>query len=529
MSIYFEWEEVQYNGCPKCREEQATVPGVEVICSTCSFAFTPGIPVETVHRSSTRVEVALVSVSDDQAARPSNLVELHNNEPDRPEHFTRVAIGAQEIAPTQQEEMTEVQPQQKVEVQPIVSTKGTGPTGASSYWSVPEQNDFVKYIGHFGRDFAAIAAHMGTKTQLMVKNHYRRQVDGGIGALETSAIQAEERRARNENIGPPPAPTPITKRRYNHEPTSVKEDLESDESRAESPAPLKTSTKPRTRAMRFTAAAAHDAQAAQAAMRANYGRPASSRGRDSETISPVDTGHDVHTYSYLPEAAANWLPQDTDDLNPPGWDYTAPSLEPFAEELYARNLQHPAFVYPRLGGSESPGSPLSGSQSYQQEDLMSPLGMSRGDMALFSPGMPEWERLAHVGEGPLAATAFEGTRAVASPYGERAGELLADLAEAEDFGSVGDIREAGRPKSAVAPTTFVEKEAEARAILLQASLRKDGLSNGLSASSSDVRVPPQSQGLETTAAMQRPPRRVLTPRSPSLHRGASPGQLNPAA
>ena len=76
---------------------------------------------------------------------------------------------------------------------------------ASSYWSVPEQNDFVKYIGHFGRDFAAIAAHMGTKTQTMIKNHYQRQVDGGNRPeLERAANEAEERRARGEDMGPPP-------------------------------------------------------------------------------------------------------------------------------------------------------------------------------------------------------------------------------------------------------------------------------------------------------------------------------------
>lgn len=43
---------------------------------------------------------------------------------------------------------------------------------ASSYWSVPEQTDFLKYIAHFGTDFAAIAAHMGTKTQTMVSDNY---------------------------------------------------------------------------------------------------------------------------------------------------------------------------------------------------------------------------------------------------------------------------------------------------------------------------------------------------------------------
>lgn len=92
-----------------------------------------------------------------------------------------------------------------------------GKQSASSYWSVPEQTDFVKYIGHFGRDFAAIAAHMGTKTQTMIKNHYQRQIDGGSRPeLEQSAMRAEERRMRGEDLGPPPQPTPVVKRKYDN-------------------------------------------------------------------------------------------------------------------------------------------------------------------------------------------------------------------------------------------------------------------------------------------------------------------------
>ena len=58
-----------------------------------------------------------------------------------------------------------------VEVSERIRPPGQGPlqrSSASSYWSVPEQQDFVKFVAHFGTDFAAIAAHMGTKTQTMV-------------------------------------------------------------------------------------------------------------------------------------------------------------------------------------------------------------------------------------------------------------------------------------------------------------------------------------------------------------------------
>ena len=92
---------------------------------------------------------------------------------------------------------------------------------ASSYWSVPEQTDFVKYIGHFGRDFAAIAAHMGTKTQTMIKNHFQRQIDSGSRPeLEEAANSADDRRARGEDMGAPPAPTPIVKRKYENPQTA---------------------------------------------------------------------------------------------------------------------------------------------------------------------------------------------------------------------------------------------------------------------------------------------------------------------
>ena len=87
---------------------------------------------------------------------------------------------------------------------------------ASSYWSVPEQTDFARYIEYFGTDFGAIANHMGTKTQTMIKNHYQRQIDGGRADLEDAAVRANGRRERGEDMGPPPTPTPIVKRKYDN-------------------------------------------------------------------------------------------------------------------------------------------------------------------------------------------------------------------------------------------------------------------------------------------------------------------------
>lgn len=103
---------------------------------------------------------------------------------------------------------------ERPKAQAPVSAPAAKPS-ASSYWSVPEQSDFVKYIAHFGRDFTAIAAHMGTKTATMIKNHYQRQIDGGNRVeLEQAAQEADARRERGEDMGAPPTPTPINKRKY---------------------------------------------------------------------------------------------------------------------------------------------------------------------------------------------------------------------------------------------------------------------------------------------------------------------------
>lgn len=115
--------------------------------------------------------------------------------------------------------------QEEPERKPAAAAAPTKPS-ASSYWSVPEQNDFVKYIAYFGTDFAAIAAHMGTKTQTMIKNHYQRQIDGGNRAdLEDAAVVANGRRERGEDMGAPPTPTPINKRKYDNPGPTVQRNL----------------------------------------------------------------------------------------------------------------------------------------------------------------------------------------------------------------------------------------------------------------------------------------------------------------
>ncbi|TKA66435.1 hypothetical protein B0A49_09929 [Cryomyces minteri] len=89
--------------------------------------------------------------------------------------------------------------------------------GASSYWSVPEQNDFGKFVAYFGTDWGAIASYMGTKTPTMVKNHFQRLAESGNRIdLTEDAAAADAKKLRGDDMGPPPVPTQIVKRRYDN-------------------------------------------------------------------------------------------------------------------------------------------------------------------------------------------------------------------------------------------------------------------------------------------------------------------------
>jgi len=133
-------------------------------------------------------------------------------------------------APVGQNEVTRQQQQQKAASQ------------TSSYWSVPEQQDFAKLVAHFGTDWPAIANWMKSKTHIMVttfscatnpcrsrdaysskqvKNYYFRVVEQGRTDLEDMAREADEKKRRGEPLGPPPPPTVVQKRRYEMTPQST--------------------------------------------------------------------------------------------------------------------------------------------------------------------------------------------------------------------------------------------------------------------------------------------------------------------
>ena len=139
--------------------------------------------------------------------------------------------AAQIKQPLQQIPMSDIQaPRQEP---PMPGRHGQGQSQArgagsqtSSYWSVPEQNDFKALLGHFGSDWNAIAGAMKSKTHIMVsftvillditiltnikvKNYFHRAIEkGDKDSLEALATQADEHiKAHGPPIGPPPLPT----------------------------------------------------------------------------------------------------------------------------------------------------------------------------------------------------------------------------------------------------------------------------------------------------------------------------------
>ncbi|RMD44698.1 hypothetical protein DV735_g277, partial [Chaetothyriales sp. CBS 134920] len=96
-----------------------------------------------------------------------------------------------------------------------------GVSQTTSYWSVPEQKMFPTLVGHFGKDFAAIAEHMKTKTPTMIRNYYNRLLSDGNTELDEIAREAERRKAAGEHLCPPPSPAAQTKRRYEASPSTA--------------------------------------------------------------------------------------------------------------------------------------------------------------------------------------------------------------------------------------------------------------------------------------------------------------------
>ena len=72
-------------------------------------------------------------------------------------------------APTSMEQMPQHVPHIAQEPPHPPQQKATTAPQTSSYWSVPEQQDFYNLVRHFGSNWQAIASTMKTKTHIMVK------------------------------------------------------------------------------------------------------------------------------------------------------------------------------------------------------------------------------------------------------------------------------------------------------------------------------------------------------------------------
>lgn len=90
-----------------------------------------------------------------------------------------------------------VEPIQK-QVQPFIQEQPPAPqqkSGAitSSYWSVPEQNDFYNLLRYFGTNWQAIAATMKTKTHIMVRISLSNKTTTNTDPVSRSRISTIER------------------------------------------------------------------------------------------------------------------------------------------------------------------------------------------------------------------------------------------------------------------------------------------------------------------------------------------------
>ncbi|KFY02671.1 hypothetical protein O988_01997 [Pseudogymnoascus sp. VKM F-3808] len=77
-------------------------------------------------------------------------------------------------------------------------------TTTSSYWSVMEKHIFREYLKYYGTDWHSIALLLDTKTHIMIKNYYQRQVNSGNSDLEEIARIADEKRKGWESGTPLP-------------------------------------------------------------------------------------------------------------------------------------------------------------------------------------------------------------------------------------------------------------------------------------------------------------------------------------
>ncbi|KAI0485641.1 hypothetical protein F4859DRAFT_389623 [Xylaria cf. heliscus] len=146
----------------------------------------PGVPIQSYPQTQPLV-------SPERGGPPSSIPDVMAPPPLRPDPPTQPTVGVLDIG------------------QPTPTDRKSGGQ-PSSYWSVPEAADFPSLLKSFGSDWAAIAAHMRTKTAVMVKNYYTRRKDSTD--WEAIVKEADDRRHRGEKRPPPPVLTGSMKKRY---------------------------------------------------------------------------------------------------------------------------------------------------------------------------------------------------------------------------------------------------------------------------------------------------------------------------
>ncbi|TRX97365.1 hypothetical protein FHL15_001643 [Xylaria flabelliformis] len=146
----------------------------------------PGVPIQSYPQTQPLV-------SPERGGPPSSMPDVMAPPPLRPDPPAQPTVSVLDIGqPTPPDRKSGGQP--------------------SSYWSVPEAAEFPSLLKSFGSDWAAIAAHMRTKTAVMVKNYYTRRKDSTD--WEAIVKEADDRKHRGEKRPPPPVLTTSVKKRY---------------------------------------------------------------------------------------------------------------------------------------------------------------------------------------------------------------------------------------------------------------------------------------------------------------------------
>ena len=81
---------------------------------------------------------------------------------------TRTSLNVQSQTPRQQQQQQQQQQQPQQLQHELSSQQQRNTSQTSSYWSVPEVQDFYGLVAHFGTDWQAIANYMKSKTHIMV-------------------------------------------------------------------------------------------------------------------------------------------------------------------------------------------------------------------------------------------------------------------------------------------------------------------------------------------------------------------------